>query len=402
MAVINRVAEFADELVAWRRDLHAHPELAYEEKRTAAFVAEKLRAFGVDEVHEGIGGTGVVGVIRAGGGRRSIALRADMDALPIVEETGLPWASKNPGKMHACGHDGHTTMLLGAARYLAETRRFDGTVFLVFQPAEEGLAGARAMLEDGLFERFPVDQVYGLHNWPWLEPGRFVVHEGPVMAASDEFRIRIEGRGCHAAMPHLGRDPVIAGCALVQAFQSLVSRETDPLDSLVVSVTCFNAGDAYNVIPQTAELVGTVRCFRADLRDRTEARMETMVRAIAEAHGVEAELRYRRGYPATVNDPEKAARCAEVAAEIVGEDSVLRDLPPSMGAEDFAFMLERRPGAYVWLAQGGAEEGRLLHSPFYDFNDEVLPYGVSYWVRLVERMLPAGAGEAETGHRSTS
>ncbi len=390
MPVLNRVAEYGDELVAWRRDLHAHPELAYEEHRTAAFVAEKLRSFGVDEVHTGIGGTGVVGVLRAGRGERSIALRADMDALPIGEETGLPWASRHAGRMHACGHDGHTTMLLGAARYLAETRRFDGTVYLIFQPAEEGLAGAKAMLDDGLLERFPAERVFGMHNWPWLEAGRFAVHEGPVMAASDEFRIRLRGKGCHAAMPHLGRDPIVAGAALVQALQTLVSREADPLEALVVSVTCFNAGDAYNVIPETADLVGTVRCFRPELRDRTEERLEAVTAAIAEAHGISAEVTYRRGYPATTNAPEEARLCAEVAAEIAGAERVVRDPPPSMGAEDFAFMLERRPGAYVWLGQGGADEGRLLHSPHYDFNDEVLPHGVSFWVRLTERLLPAG------------
>ncbi len=394
MPVLNRVAEYGEELVAWRRDLHAHPELAYEERRTAAFVAEKLRAFGVDEVHTGIGGTGVVGVLRAGGGGRAIALRADMDALPIREETGVAWASRNAGTMHACGHDGHTTMLLGAARYLAETRRFDGTVYFVFQPAEEGLSGAKAMLEDGLLERFPADRVFGMHNWPWLEPGVFAVHAGPAMAASDEFRIRLEGQGCHAAMPHLGRDPVIAGCALVQALQSLVARETDPLEALVLSVTCFNAGDAYNVVPQTAELVGTVRSFRADLRDRAEARVRALGEGIAAAFGIAIEVDYRRGYPATVNTAGEAELCAAVAAEIAGEEAVRRNEPPSMGSEDFAFMLERRPGAYVWLGQGGAAEGRILHSPFYDFNDEILPHGVSYWVRLVERLLPAAAGTA--------
>ncbi len=393
MPVLNRVAEYVEELVAWRRDLHAHPELAYEERRTAAFVAERLRSFGVDEVHTGIGGTGVVGVLRAGSGRGSIALRADMDALPIQEETGVAWASRNAGKMHACGHDGHTTMLLGAARYLAETRRFDGTVYLIFQPAEEGLSGARAMLEDGLFERFPADRVFGMHNWPWLEPGVFAVHDGAAMAASDEFRIRLEGRGCHAAMPHLGRDPIIAGCALVQALQSLVARETDPLEALVLSVTCFHAGDAYNVVPQTAELVGTVRTFRADLRDRAEARLREIARGVGASFGLAIEVDYRRGYPATVNTSGEAERCAAVAAEIAGEEAVRRDERPSMGSEDFAFMLERRPGAYVWLGQGGAAEGRILHSPFYDFNDEILPHGVSYWARLVERLLPAAGAD---------
>ncbi len=393
MPVLNRVAEYGEELVAWRRDLHAHPELAYEERRTAAFVAERLRSFGVDEVHTGIGGTGVVGVLRAGSGQGSIALRADMDALPIQEETGAAWASRNAGKMHACGHDGHTTMLLGAARYLAETRRFDGTVYLIFQPAEEGLSGAKAMLEDGLLERFPADRVFGMHNWPWLEPGVFAVHCGPAMAASDEFRIRLEGQGCHAAMPHLGRDPIIAGCALVQALQSLVARETDPLEALVLSVTCFHAGDAYNVVPQTAELVGTVRTFRADLRDRAEARVREITRGVAATFGIAIEVDYRRGYPATVNTAGEAELCAAVAAEIAGEEAVRRNEPPSMGSEDFAFMLERRPGAYVWLGQGGAAEGRILHSPFYDFNDEILPHGVSYWARLVERLLPAAGAD---------
>ncbi len=396
MPIVNRVGEFQPDLVAWRRDLHAHPELAYEEKRTAAFVADRLREFGVDEVHTGIGGTGVVGVLRAGGSTaRSIALRADMDALPIEEASGRPWQSTVKGRMHACGHDGHTTMLLGAARYLAETRKFDGTVYFIFQPAEEGRAGARAMIEDGLFERFPADQVFGMHNWPWLEPGQFAVHSGPAMAASDEIHFIVEGRGCHAAMPHMGRDPVVAAAALVQACQTLVSRETDPLESLVVSITRMHGGDAYNVVPERVELLGTARSFHQRMRERTERRLAEIARGIGEAHGVSISSSYRYGYPPTVNHPGPAQRCAEVAAEIAGEQGVVRDPPPCMGAEDFAYMLEKRPGAYVWLGQGGAEEGRILHSPHYDFNDEVLPHGVSYWVRLVERLLPAPAARED-------
>ncbi|MFO1070881.1 MAG: M20 aminoacylase family protein [Geminicoccaceae bacterium] len=390
MPVINRIAEFQDELTAWRRHLHAHPELAYEEVRTAAFVAEKLRSFGLDEVHTGLGVTGVVGVLRGGSGKRSVGLRADMDALPIHERTGAPHASTVPGKMHACGHDGHTTMLLGAARYLAETRRFDGTIYFIFQPAEEGRGGARKMMDDGLFERFPAEQVYGLHNWPTLEPGRFGMCTGPVMAAADQFQIDVKGAGCHAAQPHLGRDPIIAATLIVQAASAIVSRQVSPTDQAVVSITKFQGGDTFNVVPESVTMLGTVRTFRGDTQDFIERRLHEIVSGIAAAQGVEATLTYRRGYPATVNHAREAALGADAAAEIVGERNVERDLLPSMGAEDFAYMLQERPGSYIWMGNGGAAEGRVLHSATYDFNDEVLPVGVSYWARLAERLLPAG------------
>lgn len=388
MPVINRIAEWLDELVAWRRDLHAHPELAFEEVRTAAFVADRLRAFGVDEVHTGIATTGVVGVLRQGSGRRSVALRCDMDALPIEERTGLAYASRVPGKMHACGHDGHTVMLLGAARYLAATRRFDGTIYLIFQPAEEGRGGGKRMLEEGLFERFPADAVYGLHNWPSLPVGSFAMSVGPAMAAADQLTIRLTGRGCHAAMPHLGRDPIAGAAQLVQALNTLLGREIDPLDQAVVSITKIAAGETFNVVPETAELLGTVRTFRAATRDLIERRIGEVVAGIAAATGLHAELDYRRGYPPTINHAREARIGADVAAEVAGATQVDRAAPPSMGAEDFAFMLEERPGAYIRLGNGSDADGRLLHSPHYDFNDAALPFGISYWVRLAERSLP--------------
>lgn len=389
MPVINRIAEWQHELTAWRRQLHSHPELAFEEVATAALVAERLRAFGVDEVHTGIARTGVVGVLRAGGGTGSIGLRADMDALPIAERTGLPWASAVPGRMHACGHDGHTTMLLGAARYLAETRRFSGTVYLIFQPAEEGAGGGRRMIEEGLFERFPAERVFGLHNWPSLPLGSFAMCPGPAMAAADQFAVEITGVGGHAAMPHLGRDPIVAASLMIQAFASIVAREVDPVDQAVISVTRVHGGDAYNVIPEQVTMHGTARSFRPATQDLLERRMGEVVAGIAAAQGLDARLDYRRGYPPTVNHAREAAIAADAAAEIVGEARVDRAPAPCMGAEDFAFMLERRPGSYIWMGNGGGEAGRNLHNPHYDFNDEALPLGVSWWVRLVERSLPA-------------
>lgn len=389
MPVINRIAEWQNELTAWRRHLHARPELGFEEVETSAFVAEKLRSFGIDEIHEGLARTGVVGVIRSGSGKGSIALRADMDALPIHEQTGLAHASTRPGKMHACGHDGHTTMLLGAARYLAETRRFDGTVYLVFQPAEEGQGGGRSMVEEGLFERFPAQEIYGLHNWPQLPVGSFAMCEGPAMAAADHFSIELTGTGCHAAMPHLGRDPIVAAALIVQAAGSIVARQVDPLDNAVVSITKIQGGDTYNVVPETVSMLGTVRTFRAATQDFIERRLGEIVAGIAAAQGLEGRLVYRRGYPPTVNHRQNADMGADAAAEIAGEAQVDRAPAPSMGAEDFSFMLQRRPGAYIWMGNGGGAEGRVLHSPHYDFNDEALSWGVSWWVRLVERRLGA-------------
>jgi hippurate hydrolase len=389
MPVINRIAEWQDELAAWRRHLHANPELGYEEVETARFVADKLRSFGVDEVHTGLAKTGVVAVVRGRREGRAIGLRADMDALPIQEDTSAAWASNIAGKMHACGHDGHTTMLLGAARYLAETRNFDGTVYLIFQPAEEGGGGAYRMLEEGLLDRFPAEELYGLHNWPWLPAGSFAMCQGPAMAAADQITIEIKGEGCHAAMPHTGRDPIVVAAALVQSLQSLVSRAIDPLDRAVVSITKLTAGDTYNVVPERACLLGTVRTFKPETQAFLERRIGEMTAGIAAAHGVEATCRYSRGYPATVNSSREATLAADAAAEIVGETNVARDPDPAMGAEDFAFMLQRRPGSYIWMGTGSAEDAIPLHSPHYDFNDETLGTGVSYWVRLAEQRLAA-------------
>ncbi len=376
----------AEELVALRRDIHAHPETAFEEARTADVVARRLAAFGV-AVHRGLAGTGVVGSLRAGDGRRAIALRADMDALPLPELNTFPHRSRHQGKMHACGHDGHVAMLLGAARELARNRNFDGTVHFIFQPAEEGKGGGRVMVEEGLFERFPVEAVYGMHNWPGMAAGHFGVHAGPVMAGSDEFEISIHGRGGHAAMPHQAVDPVAAGAALVQTLQTVVSRNVHPVDAAVVSVTQFHAGDAYNVIPETAWLRGTARAFRPEVQDTLEAAMQRICQGVAAAFGARIELRYERGYPPTINDAEQAEVCRSVARGLVGTDKVYTDLQPTMGAEDFSYMLQVKPGCYVWIGNGPGEGGCMLHSPHYDFNDAILPVGVAYWVRLVEHVL---------------
>jgi amidohydrolase len=390
MPVINSVAARQDEISAWRRHLHQNPELGFQEVETSRFVAERLREFGVDEVHTGIAKTGVVAVVRGRGEGPAIGLRADMDALPIVEESGMPWASRTPGRMHACGHDGHTAMLLGAARHLAETRSFAGTAVLIFQPAEEGGGGGRLMVEEGLFDRFPVERVFGLHNWPWLPVGSFAMCQGPAMAAADYFEVTVTGQGCHAAMPHTGRDPVVAAAGLVQAIQTIVSRGIDPVDNAVVSVTKLTGGDTFNVVPERASLVGTVRTFKPTTQAFIQQRMGEVVNGIAAAYGVTAALNYRHGYPATVNSAEEATLGADAAADVVGEAAVVRDPAPAMGAEDFAYMLQRRPGSYIWMGTGdGDQPGPSLHSPHYDFNDAALPVGTSYWVRLVERLLPA-------------
>ena len=389
MAIINRIGDFQDEMTAWRRDLHAHPELGFEETRTAAFVADKLHGFGFDEVHTGIARTGVVGVLKAGSGSEAIGLRADMDALPIHEATGRPYASSVPGKMHACGHDGHTTMLLGAARYLAETRNFDGTVYFIFQPAEELEGGGRVMVEEGLFERFPAPRVFGLHNWPRAPLGTFGMRPGPIMAAADRVEIKVIGQGGHGAMPHLCRDPLVAAAQIVVALQIIVGRNVDPVAQGVVSITQFHGGDADNVIPQQVSLRGTCRSFAPEVRDLLERRIDEVARGVAAAHQVEVKVTYARGYPATVNTEAEVAQAAAAAADVAGEERVDRAVAPVMGAEDFAYMLERKPGAYIFMGGGGDDEAPMLHSPDYDFNDEALPYGASYWARLVERLLPA-------------
>jgi amidohydrolase len=387
MPIINRIAAFHDEMTVWRRDIHAHPETAFEEHRTADQVASKLESFGI-EVHRGLAGTGVVGTLRAGTGRRAIGLRADLDGLHIHEKNGFDHASKHEGKMHACGHDGHTTMLLGAAKYLAETRNFDGIVHFIFQPAEENEGGGRVMVEQGLFDKFPVEAVYGMHNKPGLPVGKFGIRPGPMMAAYDRFEIAIRGKGTHGAMPHLGIDPVVVAANIVTALQSIASRATDPVEAVVVSVTQIHGGDTWNVIPDDVVIRGTTRAFKPEIHKSLEPSIRRIAEGVCAAFGATMTMRYDYGYPPLVNDEAHTRTAAEIAAEIVGPENVNSTLDPTMGAEDFAFMLQAKPGAYIFIGNGPAEGGCLLHSPHYDFNDEILPLGASYWARLVERTLP--------------
>jgi amidohydrolase len=385
MPIINRIADFQQDLVAWRRDIHAHPETAFEEHRTAEIVARRLGEFGI-EVHKGLAGTGVVGTLKGTKpGSRAIALRADMDALHIHERNGFAHASQNEGRMHACGHDGHTTMLLGAARYLAETRNFAGTVHFVFQPAEENEAGGRRMVEEGLFEKFPAESVFGMHNWPGLPAGQFAVKTGPMMAAFDIFEITVKGKGAHGAMPHTGVDPVVVAAQIVGGLQTIASRNAHPLESAVVTVTQIHGGDAWNVIPDEVVLRGTTRSFRPEIQNMIEANMRRIAESTAAAYGASIEFMYDRRYPPTVNSAAETELAADVLGELVGAANVRRDLLPSMGSEDFSFMLQAKPGSYVWIGNG--ERGASLHNSSYDFNDEVLPLGASYWARLVERVL---------------
>ena len=369
-----------------RRDIHAHPELAFDEKRTAAKVADYLDGLGL-EVHRGIAHTGVVAKLSLGNSKRAIGLRADMDCLPLTELNSFPHHSTHHGKMHACGHDGHTAMLLGAAEALSRLRNFDGTVYFIFQPAEEHEGGGRVMVEEGLFERFPMDMVFGLHNWPGMPAGSFGVTEGPVMAGTDRFDIEITGRGGHAAMPHQAVDVVLAGSALVQAAQSLVSRNTDQLAAAVVSVTRFHAGHADNVLPETAVLGGTVRTLNGELQDALEEGLRRICNGIEATYRVSIDLRYERGYPPTVNAPEPSEIARDVARHVATDGLVYLQLPPSMGAEDFAYMARVVPACYVWLGNGPGEGGCMLHSPHYDFNDDIIATGIRYWVRLAERAL---------------
>ncbi|ACF01427.1 amidohydrolase [Rhodopseudomonas palustris TIE-1] len=387
MTIDPRITTIADEAIVWRRDIHAHPEIMYDLDRTSALVADLLRQFGCDEVVTGLGRTGVVGLVHGRGrsANRAIGLRADMDALPIEEDTGVAYASQTPGRMHACGHDGHTAMLLGAAKHLAATRDFNGSVAFIFQPAEEGGAGAKAMIEDGLFSRFPIDEVYGMHNKPGLPIGQFATRAGAVMASTDRVEIEIEGIGGHAARPQHSIDPVVVGAQIVTALQTIVSRTLDPLSSAVVSITNFHAGSAFNVIPQKATLVGTARALDGKVRDRLEARIAELSTLIAQAHGATARVTYERGYPVTRNHAEQTAFAADTAVAITGNDQVDRDLAPMMGAEDFSYMLEQRPGALIFLGNG---DSAGLHHPRYDFADAAIPYGIAYWSKLVERALP--------------
>ncbi|SDF58515.1 M20 aminoacylase family protein [Thalassobaculum litoreum] len=385
MPIVNRIAEFHDEMTAWRHDLHTHPELGFEEHRTSDVVAAKLESFGI-EVHRGIAGTGLVGVLKSGSSGRTIGLRADMDALPILErgEDDRPHRSVNAGVMHACGHDGHTTMLLGAAKYLAETKNFDGTVHFIFQPAEEGKGGGDKMVQEGLFDHFPCETVFGMHNIPGIPVGSFAVSEGPMMAARDNFEITIKGRGSHGAMPHHGVDPVLVGAHMVMALQSITSRNLDPQKALVLSVTQFHAGHAFNVVPDDMVLRGTCRVFDPDVQNSLPERITKIMDGVCATFGATAELNYIRGYPATINDPEQAEVAAGIADRVAGADRVDRAPTPMMGAEDFSYMLNQRPGAYIWAGNGDTAG---VHHPDYDFNDEALPHGASFWAQLVEDRL---------------
>jgi hippurate hydrolase len=386
MPIIDRIKGLHGEMTEWRRDIHAHPETAFEETRTAGIVADRLASFGV-EVHRGLAKTGVVGRLSAGSGPRAIGLRADLDALHIEEQNTFSHRSRHPGRMHACGHDGHTTMLLGAARYLAETRRFDGTVYFIFQPAEENEGGGRAMVAEGLFDRFPVESVYGMHNWPGIPVGKVGVMPGPMMASFDIFEIVVTGRGAHGAMPHNGIDPVVAASALVQALQTIPSRTLNPIEPAVLTVTQIHAGDAWNVIPEQAVLRGTTRAFRPDVQNQIEAGIHRVCTGVDATYGTTCAVRYERRYPPTINHPRETAIATEALTTVVGRENVLTELQPTMGSEDFAFMLQAKPGCYVWLGNGPGEAGCMLHNPRYDFNDEILPIGASYWATLVEQVL---------------
>ncbi len=385
MPVLNRIADYADDLTAWRRHLHQHPELGLDCHKTAAFVVERLREFGVDEIHEGIAETGVVAIIRGQGAGGCTGLRADMDALPMDEMTGADHASTIPGRMHACGHDGHTTMLLGAARYLAETRNFAGSVALIFQPAEEITGGGRIMVEEGIMDRFGIDEVYGIHTYPSAQEGTMLTRPGPILAAVDDYEITIRGKGGHAAHPDECIDPLIATTAIHQAFQTIVSRSVTPTDPLVITVTQIHGGSALNVIPDIATMAGTVRCYSEEVRQLAERRIRDILKGIEITHGVQVEIDYQYGYPATVNHGPQTETALAVAREVVGEGRVDGDAPASMGAEDFSYMLNARPGAFLFLGQG---VGPSCHHPAFDFNDTVAPVGASFFARLVETRQP--------------
>jgi len=390
MPVKEEIEAFAEDMAAWRRDIHAHPETAFEERRTADIVAEKLATFGID-VHRGLAKTGVVGTLSVGTANRAIGLRADLDALDVLEENEFAHASTIPGKMHACGHDGHTAMLLGAAKYLAETRRFDGTVRFIFQPAEENEAGGRVMCEDGLFDLFPVEAVYGMHNQPGLPLGKFGVRAGAAMASADMFTITVHGKGSHAAHPHQGADPILTGAEIVAGLQRVVSRSTNPVQAAVVSVTQFHAGTNMNVIPESATIKGTCRALNREVQDMIEARVTQLASGIATAHGLTAEVIYDRRYPVLVNSEEETLCSARAAAAVVGVENVDTDHPPTMGSEDFAWMLLERTGAYIRVGNGeGVDGGCVVHNSRYDFNDKAAVYGASYWAELVEQELPLG------------
>ena len=386
MNTIKELEDLQNEMQTWRRDIHAHPEIAFEEHRTAEIVAEKLKSFGV-EVETGIAGTGVVGTLKRGTGNRSIGLRADLDALLINEANEFEHKSKNPGKMHACGHDGHTVMLLGAAKYLAEQGNFDGTVNFIFQPAEENEGGGKAMIDDGLFEKYPVESVYGMHNIPGMPVASFAIKPGPIMAAFDVFNVKIIGKGGHAAMPQTTIDPIIIGTKIIDAYQSIVSRYIDPQEPAVLSVTQFHAGDAYNVIPNDIEIKGCTRCFSPKIQKQLEEQMHQITKSLCDAYGATYEFEFEHRYPATINSEEEAEIAGKVAQQVVGEERVNLSPTPGMGSEDFAYMLQEKPGSYIWIGNGDGEGSCMVHNPGYDFNDEILPIGATYWVKMAEEIL---------------
>jgi len=386
MNTIKELEDLQKEMQTWRRDIHAHPEIAFEEHRTAQIVAEKLESFGI-EVEIGIAGTGVVGTLKKGTGNRSIGLRADLDALLINEANEFEHKSKNPGKMHACGHDGHTVMLLGAAKYLAEQGNFDGTVNFIFQPAEENEGGGKAMIDDGLFEKYPVESVYGMHNIPGMPVASFAIKPGPIMAAFDVFNVKIVGKGGHAAMPQTTIDPIIIGTKIIDAYQSIISRYIDPQEPAVLSVTQFHAGDAYNVIPNDIEIKGCTRCFSPKVQKQLEEQMHQITKSMCEAYGASYEFEYEHRYPATINSEEEAEIAGKVAQKVVGEDRVNLSPAAGMGSEDFAYMLQEKPGSYIWIGNGDGEGSCMVHNPGYDFNDEILPIGATYWVKMAEEIL---------------
>jgi len=386
MKIIKELDDLQGEMQKWRRDIHAHPEIAFEEHRTAKIVAEKLESFGI-EVETGIAGTGVVGTLKKGMGNRSIGLRADLDALLINENNDFEYKSKTPGQMHACGHDGHTTMLLGAAKYLAEQGNFDGTVNFIFQPAEENEGGGRAMIEDGLFDKYPVESVYGMHNIPGMPVASFAIRPGPIMAAFDIFNLTVIGRGGHAAMPQTTVDPIIVGTKIIDAFQAIVSRSIDPQEPSVLSVTQFHGGDAYNVIPNQVEIKGCTRCFSPKVQKKLEDEMRQISESICKAYGADCKFHYEHRYPATINSEEEALLAGRVAQEVVGEERVNLSPKPAMGSEDFAYMLQEKPGSYIWIGNGDGEGSCMIHNPGYDFNDEILPIGATYWVKMAEEIL---------------
>tara|TARA_B100000965_G_scaffold80447_2_gene64103 strand:+ start:5159 stop:6331 length:1173 start_codon:yes stop_codon:yes gene_type:complete len=386
MELIKELLEQQPEMQKWRRDIHAHPEIAFEEHRTAKFVAEKLLSFGLD-VETGIAGTGVVGTLKRGTGNRSIGLRADLDALLINEANNFEHKSKNPGKMHACGHDGHTTMLLGAAQYLSMKGNFDGTIHFIFQPAEENEGGGKVMVDEGLFEKYPVEAVYGMHNIPGMPVGTFAVKPGPIMASFDIFNLTVIGKGGHAAMPQTTIDPILIGTKIVDAYQSIVSRYINPQEPVVLSVTQFHGGDAYNVIPNEIEIKGTVRCFSSKVQASVEGQMEKITESICKAYGAKFNFEYERRYPATINSHEEVETSLKVARGISGDGMVNSSPTPSMGSEDFAFMLQEKPGSYIWIGNGDKEGSCMLHNPGYDFNDEILPIGATYWVEMAQEIL---------------